>query len=254
MTASRGAAPPGGAACRFLWLTLPGALFAAELARASGLPCLVDLQHGYASHGELVAMIAAIRQAGQEAFVRPPLGDHATAARALDAGATAIVFPMVDTPEDARALVAATRYPPAGRRSWGPAQAAALLGLSPPDYLASANGLVRVYAMIESGRALANVEAIAATPGLDGLFVGPYDLSISLLDGAAADPRHAEVERALARVLAAARAHGIAAGLYCSDGVEAERREQEGFAFLSTGSDASVLKAGVAALTGGHSR
>jgi 4-hydroxy-2-oxoheptanedioate aldolase len=254
MTAESGAAPAHGAACRFLWLTLPGGLYAAELARASGLPCLVDLQHGHASHGDLVAMIAAIRQAGQEAFVRPPLGDYATAARALDAGATAIVFPMVDTPDDARALVAATKFPPVGRRSWGPAQAAALLGLSPPDYLARANGLVRVFAMIETAAALDAVEAIAATAGLDGLFVGPYDLSISLLSGAAADPRHESVERALARVLAAARAHGISAGLYCSDAAEAGRRQQAGFTFLSTGSDVSVLKAGVAALTGGQSR
>jgi 4-hydroxy-2-oxoheptanedioate aldolase len=254
MTSPRSAAPGSGAACRFLWLTLPGGLIAGELARASGLPCLVDLQHGHATHGELVAMIAAIRQAGQEAFVRPPLGDTATAARALDAGATGIVFPMVDTVADARALVEATKYPPVGRRSWGPSLAAALMDMAPADYLARANGLVRVFAMIESARAVENVEAIAATPGLDGLFVGPYDLSISLLDGAAADPTHPDVEAALRQVLAAARAHGLAAGIYCSDGAQAGRREREGFSFLSTASDAAVLKAGVAALTGGQSR
>jgi len=250
MTSPRSAAPGSGAACRFLWLTLPGGLLAGELARASGLACLVDLQHGHATHGDLVAMIAAIRAAGQEAFVRPPPGDLATAARALDAGATAIVFPMVDTAAEARALVEAAKYPPVGRRSWGPSPAAALLGLPLPEYLARANDLVRVFAMIESAEALANVEAIAATAGLDGLFVGPYDLSISLLDGAAADPAHPKVEAALARVLAAARANGLAAGLYCSGAAQAAIRERQGFTFLSVASDAAILKAGVAALTG----
>jgi 4-hydroxy-2-oxoheptanedioate aldolase len=240
--------PGSPAACHFLWLTIPSGLLAHELVRAARLPALVDMQHGQADIAAMVDMVRAIRQAGQAAFVRPPLQDYGTAARALDAGATAIVFPMVDTAADARRLVEATKYPPVGKRSWGPGLAAGLLGIELADYLADANQLTRVFAMIETAQALDNVDAIAATPGLDGLFVGPYDLSISLLAGAAADPRHALVEDALKRVRGAAGAHGLIAGLYCSNGGEARKREAEGFGFLATGSDTAAVRTGIAAL------
>ncbi|MFO1091179.1 MAG: aldolase/citrate lyase family protein [Hyphomicrobiales bacterium] len=241
----------GGPGRRFVWLTLPGGLTARAIARAAGLPCLVDMQHGQIGYAEMVDMITHIAATGQGAYVRPPLGDFGMSSRALDAGATAIVCPMVNTVEDARRLVEATKFPPVGTRSWGPGLAADVLGLDLAVYLKEANGRTAVFAMIETEEALRNVAAIAAVEGIDGLFVGPYDLSISLLGGAAFDPRHPRVEAALKTVADAARANGKRAGVYCSNAAEAAAREALGFTFNAACSDQAVLKAGAAAMLGG---
>ena len=232
---------------RFCWLTLPGAELAREMARGFD-GALIDLQHGLPGWAETVAMIGAVRAAGKVAMVRPPLDDVATAARALDAGAEAIVFPMVNSPADAARLVAATKYPPLGQRSFGPVLAAEAAGLTDAAYLAEANGLTRIFAMIETAEALENVEAIAATPGLDGLFVGPYDLSISLSRGAEAGGDHPGLVTALPRIAAAAAAAGLVPGIYASTAAQARRYAGLGFRFISVASDTGIIAAGAAAV------
>ena len=112
-----------------------------------------------------------------------PLGAFAVASRALDFGAEGIIAPMINTPEDARAYVSFAKFPPLGERSWGPHRATTLAEMSDQKaYLYTANDLTVTFAMIETRTALDNVEAIAATPGIDALFLGPADLSIALLD------------------------------------------------------------------------
>jgi 4-hydroxy-2-oxoheptanedioate aldolase len=154
---------------------------------------------------------------------------------------------MINTVADARAFVSATKYPPLGDRSWGPHRATTLGGM--PDqkvYLREANNLTLTFAMIETRTALDNLDAIAATPGIDALFLGPSDLSIALSNGAVLDPVSAEVERELDRIVAAAQKHGKIPGAYCSNGARAKAVEARGMRFMAVGSDLNFLRAGAA--------
>ena len=126
--------------------------------------------------------------------------------RALDFGAEGIIAPMINTAADARAFAAAAKYPPVGERSWGPHRVTSLAGLADQSvYLREANDNVITLAMIETRTALGNLDAIVDTPGIDGLFLGPSDLSIALSDGKSLDPLSKDVERELDRIVAACR-------------------------------------------------
>ncbi len=181
-------------------------------------------------------------------MVRVPVADFAFVSRALDVGAEAIIAPMINTPADARQFAAAAKYPPLGERSWGPQRAMALQGLSvATDYLRDANTGTLTLAMIETETALANVDAIAATPGIDALFIGPYDLSTALSGGRAQDVQAPEVERAIDRIGEAAIKAGKIPGIYCRDAERALAMAQRGFRFLTIGSDLGLVRDGVAA-------
>src|ERR1700704_6458836 len=168
------------------WCGLAVPLVAEVIEREGFGAVTIDMQHGLWDISQVVGAIAAIRQGGVGPVVRVPLGDFATASRALDFGAEGIISPMINTAADARAFVAATKYPPVGERRWGPHRATMLAGLADQKvYLAEGNALTFTLAMIETRAALDNVAAIAATPGIDGLFLGTSDLSIALSQGAA---------------------------------------------------------------------
>ena len=165
----------------------------------------------------------------------------------LDFGAEGVIAPMINTEADARAFVAAAKFPPLGERSWGPHRATTLAGIADQKtYLRDANEVVVTLAMIETRTAMNNLAAIAATPGIDVLFVGPSDLSIALTDGATVDPHSVAVEVALEKVVAAARGAGKIAGLYCISAERAVACARRGFRFLAVGSDLAFLRAGTA--------
>jgi 4-hydroxy-2-oxoheptanedioate aldolase len=211
-----------------------------ELLVREGFDAVVlDMQHGAHTVESCIQGIAAAALAGGPAIVRVPVGDHATASRMLDAGAAGVIAPMIDSVDDARAFAAFARYPPVGTRSWGPRRALPLSGLGAADYFAQANGLQLALPMIETRAALAALDAILAVPGIDGVFVGPADLSIALTGRL--DPLHPEVDRALDHVAARARAAGKFAGLYCSSGKQARAILARGFALCSVASDAQLL-------------
>src|SRR6476659_4603458 len=138
----------------------------AELLGREGFPAVtLGGQHGLWETGSIVSGVAQVRQSGAAAIVRIPVGEFATASRALDFGAEGIIAPMINTPSDARAYVSFAKFPPIGERSWGPHRATTLANM--PDqkvYLREANDLTVTFAMIETRTALDNVEAIAATP------------------------------------------------------------------------------------------
>lgn len=230
----------------FTWQILPGAVVAEALARTDFDACLIDMQHGLADFADVLAMMTAIHKAGKPAMVRPPLGDEGLAAKVLDAGAAAVIIPMINTADEARALVETTKYPPLGGRSWGPYLAQAASGLSTADYLAQANGLFKTIAMIETAEAVENVEAIAATEGIDGLFVGPNDLCISLTGGEAPDFRHPKLEAALAVIVKAAEAAGKVPGIFAPGPDLALDYAAQGFRLISVGTDAGFLTAAAA--------
>src|SRR6266567_8448880 len=230
------------------WCGLPYPLITEILAR-EGFPAVtLDGQHGLWDTASIVSGVAQVRQSGAAAIVRIPVGEFATASRALDFGAEGIIAPMINTQADARAYVSFTKFPPIGERSWGPHRSTTLANM--PDqkvYLREANNLTVSFAMDETRTALENVEAIAATPGIDALFLGPADLSIALSNGANVDPMSGEVDRELDRITAAATKAGKVMGAYCHSVERAVALAKRGVRFLAVGSDMGFLRAGAAA-------
>src|SRR5829696_3792043 len=225
-----------------LWCTMPEPLAVELIAAAEPDYVCIDQQHGLIDHRAMVAMIRAAGAAGCSPIVRVPSNEPWLLMRALDAGALGVVIPMVDDGEQAARAVEACRFPPAGRRSYGPIRAAAVIGSSDPADVAAE---VLCIGQIETANGLENVEEIAATPGLDALYVGPADLALALgipLAGSGDDPRHVD---AVERILGACRASGIGAGMHTLSGELARRYRKKGFSMLNIGTDYELLTGAV---------
>lgn len=219
------------------WLMVPSALTAEILAKGGFDWALVDMQHGCMDYETAVDMIRAIDLSDALPVVRVPWNEPGIVGRMLDAGAMAIVAPMIETAEDARRLVQACRYPPTGRRSLGPVRVGARDGMG---YLATANDRVCVIPMIETMAALEAVEEIAAVPGVDALLVGPFDLSMALGLPPGDNDGKPAFDAALARINAAARANGIATAVL-SNTLVAPVRARQGFQMISVITDSQAL-------------
>ena len=226
------------------WIETPAQASIEALLGAGFDTAVLDMQHGGFDMARATDGIAACALGGKPAIARIPVGDFATASRLLDAGAAAIVAPMIETVEQAKALVGFTKYPPLGERSWGPGRAKAFSGLGGSDYLNAANGLHLTLAMIETRAALAGLDGILAVEGIDGVFVGPSDLSIGLSRGAGVDPASSEVDAALSRVASQARAAGKIAGLFCFSGAQAKAMAARGFGLMTIATDLLLLQRG----------
>ncbi len=230
------------------WCGLPYPIVAETLGRDGFAAVTLDGQHGLWDINAILMTIAAIRQGGAAPIVRVPVGEFATVSRVLDFGVEGIIAPMINTPADARALAAAAKYPPVGERSWGPHRAMTLGGVTDmATYLREANDHILTLAMIETRTALQNLNAIIDTPGVDGLFLGPSDLSIALSDGKALDPLSKDVDRELDRILAAAQRAKKIPGAYCHSAERAAALAKRGVKFLAVMSDLAMLRAGAAA-------
>lgn len=225
------------------WCLLPNALSAEMLAKGGFDWVLVDMQHGCMDYETALNMIRAIDLGGVTPLVRVPWNEPGIIGRMLDAGAMGVVVPMIQDAEDARRAVDACLYPPAGRRSFGPIRVGTRDGAG---YFASANERVAVMPMIETADALANVEAIAAVPGVDALFVGPFDLSIALGLPPGDNDGEPLFDAALARIGEAARATGIATAVLANADLTPLRARQ-GFRMISVVTDAMVLNRAAAA-------
>jgi 4-hydroxy-2-oxoheptanedioate aldolase len=230
------------------WCGLPYPIVA-EIVGREGFPAVtLDGQHGLWDTSAIVSAIAAVRQGGAAPIVRVPVGDFASVSRALDFGAEGIIAPMINTQADARALAAYAKFPPIGERSWGPHRAMMLGGIADMNvYLAEANNLTVTLAMVETRTALSNLDAIAGTPGIDGLFLGPSDLSIALSDGRSIDPLSKEVDNEIDRIIAAANKAGKIPGAYCHSADRAVALAKRGMRFIAVSSDMGFLRAGAAA-------
>ncbi len=226
------------------WCGIPDPLVP-ELMVREGFDCAVlDMQHGAYDYSIASQAIANVAAAGKPAIVRVPVGEFTTASRMLDAGASGIIAPMVNSVVDAKQLAAFTKFPPTGERSWGPARALSISGLTPLDYLKQANGFSLTIAMIETRAAMAALDAILAVDGIDGVFVGPSDLSIALTDGATVNQLHPEVDKALDHIVARAKAAGKFASAFCADGKRAAEVAAKGYQLMSVGTDSVLLRAG----------
>jgi len=220
---------------------VPNPLLLETLCRSGYGSLTLDVQHGAFDEAAVFEGIAVAAGCGLPTLVRGGLEQLGFMARCLDAGAAGVLAPMIENAAQARALVDATRYPPVGQRSWGPIRALPRSGLSPAEYLRQANGNTVVMALIETREALSHLDDIAGTPGLDGLFVGPLDLSISLSGGSHCDPEGPEVLEAMQQVAAACSRHGKLAGAYAADAALAARYAGWGFGFLAVALDVPLL-------------
>jgi 4-hydroxy-2-oxoheptanedioate aldolase len=230
------------------WCGLPEPLVCEAIAREGFSAVTLDMQHGMWDTASALEAIAAAHLAGAAPVVRIPLWENATVSRMLDFGAEGIIAPMINSLAEARAFVAAAKYPPVGERSIG-AHRAGMLARVPDQklYIADANTTTITFAMIETRAALDNLDAIAGMPGIDALFVGPSDLSFSLSNGDSMDSHSSEVETALEKVLKACDKHAKIPGLYCRDAERAAAKAKAGFRFLAVASDLTFLRAGAAA-------
>jgi len=225
------------------WVGLPEPAVAEALAH-EGYDCVIlDVQHGLQTVASVMAGIGMVAGAGKPALVRVGVEEFANSSRYLDGGAVGIIAPMVNTLADAKRFASFMKYPPMGERSWGPHRALGLTGLAPHDYLAKANGQTLAIAMIETREALAILDDILAIEGIDGVFVGPSDLSIALTRGATVDAQHPDVDKALHHVVDRARAHGKLACAFCMTGTRANQLAGWGYNLLSVGTDLFFLRA-----------
>lgn len=222
------------------WLFLREPI-AAETASQAGYDYVcVDAQHGLADEATMAAHLAATAAGGDAlAFVRVVENSPAAIGRALDIGASGVIIPMVNTAAQARAAVAACHYAPLGVRSIGPIGAITRYGT---DYVGRTNEHITVIPMIETAEAIDNVDEIAATPGVDALYVGPSDLSLTL--GLPADFDHDDnrFDTALEAVVSACRRSNIVPGIQAAPGLAAKRWAQ-GFQMITIGYDGTPLVA-----------
>jgi len=222
-----------------LWAVMPGTI-GAEILAASGADYVcVDQQHGVIDYDAMVPMFQTIRGGGAAPITRVLSGDPFLIMKALDAGSWAVIVPLVNSAEDAARAVSACRYPPHGIRSYGPVLAAGVIGSRDPEEL---GGEVLCLVMVETREALENVEAIAATPGLDGIYIGPSDLALSLGLTPTLEVKEEEHVEAVRRIRDTCHEHGIAAGIHAPSGEWARRHAEEGFDLITVASDAPLLR------------
>ncbi|MGI9483878.1 MAG: HpcH/HpaI aldolase family protein [Hyphomicrobiales bacterium] len=226
----------------FSWSMMPSVLGIEVLARGGFEACCIDLQHGYVGYSDFLAMSGAVFAARKPLVVRIPLEDWGMAARALDAGASSVICPMVNNAEDAAKLSEVTKFPPIGARSFGAYRDASTDGPRDRNFLETINHSKLSIAMIETRQALDNLDAICATPGIDGAFVGPFDLSVSLSGGSSnINPAGAEVLEALDEIAAACRRHSLTAGIYAASPQDARVYIEKGFQLIALSNDISML-------------
>ena len=223
------------------WLSV-GNGFTAEIMAAAGYDSITaDLQHGAFDYHALLGMFQAMRASGVAIMARVPWLDAGAIMKVLDAGAHGVICPMINSREEAERLVSYVRYPPHGTRSFGPTRAGVAAG---PSYGGEADDAIVCLAMIETREAFERVEEIAATPGLDGLYIGPADLTLGLTGRryrTGFDREEPEMVDAILRVLAVAHQAGIRAGLHNGSAAYAAKAIDWGFDLVTVSNDVRLL-------------
>jgi 4-hydroxy-2-oxoheptanedioate aldolase len=225
------------------WVSVNEPAVAEWLAREAFDAVVLDMQHGAVDFAGAMRSIVSVALAGKPTIARVPIGEFALASRLLDVGASAILAPMINSGADARRLVEFVKFPPLGERSWGPRAALALSGLDAPAYFKAANAMTQAIAMIETRAALDALDDILRVDGIDGVFVGPSDLSIALSDGQGVEPRGEAVMSEARRVAQRAKAHGKYAAMFCFDGADARAMQALGYRLCTISSDQNLLRA-----------
>lgn len=221
------------------WMATESPVMAETLGVAGFDAVVVDLQHGAADIHNLMHFMQAISATPATPMVRLPGNVPEITMKALDFGAYGVICPLVNSADDARAFVHATRYPPYGGRSFATARA---FNYGGPDYRQNANETIVKLAMIETRDGLENIDEILAVDGLDGIFVGPTDLALAL--GVEPGPEHSQktLEEAIALCLDRTHHAGKKAGIFCSGGQGCAIRRDEGFDLVVATAELYILK------------
>ena len=223
------------------WSVIPGGFLAEVMASLGWDALTIDMQHGMISETDMLAMLQAVSTTRVTPMVRLGANSAELVGKALDAGAMGVICPLINTPEDASRFVSACRYLPLGVRSSGATRAMIYAGF---DYGAQADDQVLKFAMIETRDALTNLDAIAATPGLDGLYVGPSDLSLALGGKQGFDLDEPNMLDAYKAIAAACKKHGLTAGIHTASPEFAARMQAIGFRFITLVGDFNFILAG----------
>lgn len=231
---------------RGLWLS-SGSHVAAEIAGLAGFDwLLIDLEHGLGGEPEALRMLQALTPSSAAAVVRVPSKDSDLIKRVLDFGAAGVMAPMINDAKEAAEFVKRLKYPPLGCRGMTGSSRASSYGYDFKTYYREANAMIAAIVQIETAEAVANIEDIAAVPGVDVLFVGHSDLSLDLGCFEQFDaPAMLEAER---RVIAACAKHGKIAGMLLKSGMNPTDCQSRGFTLLALGTDVGCLKSGMARL------
>jgi len=217
--------------------------FVAEVIGGAGFDfVLIDTEHAPITVDQLQMLLIALRTSASTVFVRPAGNDETLIKQILDLGAEGVVVPEVDDAASCTAAVAAARYPPLGRRGFGPRRAARLEG-GRTAYIARADDDVAVLVMVESVDALASIDVLLQTPGLDGIMVGPADLAVSM--GHRSDPNHPDVRARIADVRDACQRNSVPFGIFAATEQAARLWAGEGARFMTIGADIQFLDQGL---------
>jgi 4-hydroxy-2-oxoheptanedioate aldolase len=223
------------------WLAIANSFSAETMAHQGWDSLTIDLQHGVIDYQAMVTMLQAISTTPTVPVVRVPWLEPGIIMKSLDAGAYGIICPMINSREDAQKLVAYTHYAPRGTRSFGPVRALLYGGA---DYPKHANETVVAFAMIETAQALDKLDDILSVEGLDAIYIGPSDLSLSLGCRPVFDDVDPPVQQAIEHIAARAKAHGVVCGIHNGVPAGARARIGMGYRFVTLGSDARLLAAG----------
>lgn len=223
------------------WLVVPSTVTAEAAARSGFDYVCIDAQHGAIDYADTVTMIQAILLGGASPIVRVPGNEAAIIGKVLDAGAHGVIVPMVNSVAEAHAAVQACRYAPLGSRSYGPT----VVGLRGADQPGWSADHVAVIPMIETAEAVGAVDEIVTVPGIDAVYVGPADLSLTLGLPAGNHDDDARFADALSRVSAACATAGIVAGIH-STGALAPQRIAAGFGMVTVANDLVAMRRGLA--------
>ncbi len=238
----------------FSWMGMPGSQLAGQLARTALDGVCLDMQHGLIGMDQANPMVSAIVAASKPCVIRVLWNDPGLIGQAFDMGASVVIAPMINSRAQAEALVKSAKYPPMGQRSWGGYAMVQASGLSAADYLKKANSNTLIFAMIETQEALDLVNEIASVPGLDGLFVGPSDLSIALSKGAELNRTSAANIAAMKIIHAAAEKHNLVSGAFAGSPEIAKEYVKLGYTFLAAVTDNDVLRLGVSGWNNGFQK
>lgn len=224
-----------------LWSSLCSNIVSEVIADSGFDWILLDTEHAPNELPNVVSQLQSVMSGTATPIVRPAWNDTVLLKRYLDAGAPAVLLPFVQNAEEAKAAVAATRYPPRGIRGITTSGRASRFGRV-KDYLKNADSEICVLVQAETKEALGNLEAIAAVDGVDGIFIGPADLSASF--GHIGNPQHPEVQQAIQDTAVRLKKAGKPAGILTSNEDEARRYIEWGYTFVAVGSDLGILTRG----------
>lgn len=223
------------------WLSL-GDVFATRIMARIGFPWLtLDMEHSPIDWSQAANIFGAIADAGCTPLARVPRGDHDHIKRVLDAGAHGIVVPMVNTVEEAKIAIAATKYPPVGNRSVGGGLHSLNFDATAGDYFAHANDEILCILQTESPEGVENAEEIYSLPGVDAIFVGPNDLAFNMRAADGTDATPEEHEAMMQRVLATGKKVGTPVGLHVQTPADVNRRIEEGWQFIALASELKFM-------------